>query len=148
MLEAKNEEVDMWVSIINKDFVPRELEKTVSDDLVKRLRKRQEYEFIDEYKRIEWEDADALEAADRIEELEEKLAWQPIDTAPTDRTMFVVIGVILGTGNGLTGGKKYTTDPVCVWRDEDGAFARWQHIWPPTHWMPLPTAPIIKGAQP
>ena len=47
---------------------------TKDDDLVKRLRKRQEFEFIDGYKRIEWEDDDALEAADRIEELEAKLA--------------------------------------------------------------------------
>ena len=44
------------------------------EELVKRLRKRQEFEFIDGYKRIEWEDDDALEAADRIEELEAKLA--------------------------------------------------------------------------
>jgi hypothetical protein len=41
----------------------------MSDDLVKRLRQRCEYEFIGGYKRIEWEDKDALEAADRIEEL-------------------------------------------------------------------------------
>ena len=47
---------------------------TKDDDLVKRLRKRKEFEFIDGYKRIEWEDNDALEAADRIEELEAKLA--------------------------------------------------------------------------
>ena len=47
---------------------------TEDDDLVKRLRKRQEFEFIDGYKRIEWEDDDALEAADRIEALEAKLA--------------------------------------------------------------------------
>jgi translation elongation factor EF-Ts len=47
---------------------------TDDNDLVKRLRKRQEFEFIDGYKRIEWEDDDALEAADRIEELEAKLA--------------------------------------------------------------------------
>jgi hypothetical protein len=47
---------------------------TKDNDLVKRLRKRQEFEFIDGYKRIEWEDNDALEAADRIEELEAKLA--------------------------------------------------------------------------
>jgi hypothetical protein len=39
------------------------------EELVKRLRERQEFEFIDEYKRIEWEDEDALEAADRIEAL-------------------------------------------------------------------------------
>ena len=47
---------------------------TKDNDLVKRLRKRQEFEFIDGYKRVEWEDDDALEAADRIEELEAKLA--------------------------------------------------------------------------
>ncbi len=47
---------------------------TKDNDLVKKLRKRQEFEFIDGYKRIEWEDDDALEAADRIEELEAKLA--------------------------------------------------------------------------
>ena len=39
------------------------------EELVKRLRERQEFEFIDEYKRVEWEDEDALEAADRIEAL-------------------------------------------------------------------------------
>jgi len=42
----------------------------MTNDLVKRLRSRCEYELIDGYKRIEWEDEDALEAADRIEELE------------------------------------------------------------------------------
>ena len=47
---------------------------TDDNNLVKRLRKRQEFEFIDGYKRVEWEDDDALEAADRIEELEAKLA--------------------------------------------------------------------------
>jgi hypothetical protein len=41
----------------------------MTDDLVKRLRKRQEVEFIDGHKRVEWEDEDALYAADRIEEL-------------------------------------------------------------------------------
>jgi len=42
----------------------------MNDDLVKRLRKRQEFEFIDGHKRVEWQDDDALEAADRIEELQ------------------------------------------------------------------------------
>jgi hypothetical protein len=46
----------------------------MSKELVKRLRDRQEFEFIDEYKRIEWEDEDALEAADLIDALEAKLA--------------------------------------------------------------------------
>lgn len=37
--------------------------------LVERLRKRREAEMIGGYERIEWEDEDALEAADRIEAL-------------------------------------------------------------------------------
>ncbi len=37
------------------------------DDLVKRLRSRREAEMIGGYERVEWEDEDALEAADRIE---------------------------------------------------------------------------------
>jgi hypothetical protein len=45
----------------------------MTDDLVKRLRERQEFEFIDGHKRVEWEDEDALEAADRIEELQRQL---------------------------------------------------------------------------
>jgi hypothetical protein len=44
-------------------------EDMTDEELVKRLRERQEFEFIDEYKRVEWEDEDALEAADRIEAL-------------------------------------------------------------------------------
>jgi hypothetical protein len=48
----------------------------MSDDLVKRLRKRQEFEFIDGYKRIQWEDEDALEAADEIERLTKKCDMQ------------------------------------------------------------------------
>jgi hypothetical protein len=43
------------------------------EELVKRLRERQEFEFIDEYKRVEWEDEDALEAAYRIEYLSKKI---------------------------------------------------------------------------
>ena len=45
-----------------------------NEELVKRLRKRQGFESIDGSKRIEWKDEDALEAADRIEELEYNLA--------------------------------------------------------------------------
>jgi len=37
------------------------------DDLVKRLRSRREAEMIGGYERVEWEDEDALEAADIIE---------------------------------------------------------------------------------
>ena len=48
----------------------------MTSDLVKRLRKRQEFEFIDGYKRIQWEDEDALEAADEIERLTKKCDMQ------------------------------------------------------------------------
>jgi hypothetical protein len=41
------------------------------EELVKRLRKRREAEFIDGCERVEWEDEDALEAADRIEALKD-----------------------------------------------------------------------------
>lgn len=44
------------------------------EELVERLRKRQEFEFIDGYKRVEWEDEDAIEAADRIDALKAELA--------------------------------------------------------------------------
>jgi hypothetical protein len=46
----------------------------MSDDLVKRLRQRRESEFIDGWERVEFEDGDALDAADRIEDLERQLA--------------------------------------------------------------------------
>lgn len=67
------------------------------------------------------------------------MKWQPIETAPKDgKKMFVVIG--FNVCNGFTGGKPYTTDPWCVWVDDDG-FAGWPHNFGPTHWMPLPKPP-------
>ena len=64
--------------------------------------------------------------------------WQPIETAPKDRTMVVLIGVT--EGNGFTGGRPYRSDPWCGWFS-DGEWQRWPHPWPPTHWMPLPAPP-------
>ncbi len=58
--------------------------------------------------------------------------WQPIETAPKDRRMIVVIGVW----------PRYTTDPWCVWWDShDNVWMRWDHVRSPTHWMPLPDEP-------
>ena len=66
--------------------------------------------------------------------------WQPIKTAPKNgRAMFVVQA--LDVCNSFTGNRPYTTDPYCVWPDDEGDFARWPHPFPPTHWMPLPAAP-------
>ena len=82
---------------------------------------------------------------DRIAALLRELAavpagWQPIETAPKNgRAMFVVQA--LDVCNSFTGNRPYTTDPYCVWPDDEGDFARWPHPFPPTHWMPLPAAP-------
>lgn len=54
----------------------------------------------------------------------------------TDRTMFVVIA--LNVKNGFTLGKEYTSDPYCVWKEDDGSFARWPHHFAPTHFYLLP----------
>jgi hypothetical protein len=66
--------------------------------------------------------------------------WEPIETCPTDKTMFLVIGAT--EGNGFTFGKPYTSDPYAVWKDGD-TFARWPHHWPPTHWSRIPPAPEV-----
>ena len=66
--------------------------------------------------------------------------WLPIETAPTEgREMFVVKA--FNVCNGFTGGKPYTSDPWCVWHESDSSFARWNHKFQPTHWMPLPPPP-------
>jgi len=59
-------------------------------------------------------------------------AWMPINTAPRDtKEMFVVRA--FNVVNGFTGCLPYTTDPWCVWREQDGSFARWPHNFMPTH---------------
>lgn len=62
--------------------------------------------------------------------------WQPIETAPKSRKMFVVIAKDICPIAGS--GYKYTSDPYCVWRHELEGFVRWPHPYPPTHWFPLP----------
>lgn len=67
--------------------------------------------------------------------------WHPIETAPTDRQMFVAraFNQKVGVGNYI-----YTSDAYCVWREGDG-FVRWPHPYQPTHWMPLPAAPEVSA---
>jgi hypothetical protein len=61
--------------------------------------------------------------------------WQDIATAPRkSRTMFVVKAFDAL----VEGGRRYTSDPWCVWRPADGEFVRWPHSFPPTHWCELP----------
>ena len=73
--------------------------------------------------------------------------WQDIAALPANigRKMFVAIGVT--SGNGFTGGRAYTTDPFCVWREPDGGFARWPHNWGPTHFCDLPDAPTTPSTE-
>lgn len=71
-------------------------------------------------------------------------AWLPIETAPDDRRMFVVQAFNVETGlHTPSGGRRYTTDPWCVWKCR-GEFVRWPHDFPPTHWTPLPEAPNVE----
>jgi hypothetical protein len=73
--------------------------------------------------------------------------WRPIDSAPTEvKRMFVAIAIHSPVAN------NYTSDPYCVWAENDGTFARWPHPFPPTHWLPLPRNcqrfPTLENAKP
>jgi hypothetical protein len=61
--------------------------------------------------------------------------WQPIETAPKDRTEIILRGRYNVTG--------YVSDVYHSWWD--GRWVRWPHAaFEPTHWMPilpLPHAP-------
>jgi hypothetical protein len=64
--------------------------------------------------------------------------WQPIETAPRDGTC--VIGLDTKDGVGRTHwSEKY--NPHC-WADDDELLVK------PTHWMPLPAAPLPSPASP
>ena len=65
------------------------------------------------------------------------MTWQPIETAPKDRTPFKMFAVIAKDVVVSSNGVPYTTDPYYVWREGDG-FARWPHSFSPTHWHPMP----------
>lgn len=69
---------------------------------------------------------------------DETNGWQPIETAPVGKQMFVVqaFEAVLAQA-----GVTYTSDPCCTWRHTDGTFPRWPHEFPPTHWTPLPKPP-------
>lgn len=64
------------------------------------------------------------------------MEWLPIETAPKNRTMFVVRGFNVEIRKDYY----YDTDPYCVW-SSGGGFERWPHPFSTTHWMPLPPPP-------
>ena len=92
----------------------------MSDDLTERLREWWDY---DHGRLIE-------QALDRIEELEAKLAWQPIETAPSDYLLFY-------------GNTRHDVGVVFTgWKAQNGLFYEDKgQLVKPTHWMPLPDAP-------
>ena len=95
----------------------------MSNDLVKRLRSVLGYKDL----------GICPEAADRIEELEAKLAWQPIETAPKDGTE-IIVGASLpwhGWRCDMVAWDKNRT----MWWDNNGL------PYQPTHWMSLPAPP-------
>jgi len=71
--------------------------------------------------------------------------WSKIENLPDiykeTKRMFVVIGI--GIPRGTT--NNYTTDPYCVWRNEDGTFERWPHDFQPTHFYELPLVDIFNS---
>lgn len=73
-------------------------------------------EMLDEIERLQ----------QRIEELEKRGEWQPMDTAPKDRPIIISDGETVASGWWYTGGE--VPD-------------RWMPLNTPTHWMPLPAAP-------
>lgn len=62
--------------------------------------------------------------------------WQPIQTAPVGREM--IVAKAFDVSAGFSDGRLYTSDPWCVWQYSLGEFARWPHLFPPTHWLRLP----------
>jgi len=114
----------------------------MSDDLVKRLRDLGDRaEYMPHMHHI---------AADRIEELEAELArlreaqaWQPIETAPKDGTLFVAVGFVKEHAYATVGGFELWDIEEGIWGFHDHNASEWfedEKDWP-THWMPLPEPP-------
>lgn len=64
--------------------------------------------------------------------------WRPIEDLPKDMGMKMFVAKAINVCNGFTGGKPYSSDPWCVWQELKGTFARWNHNFPPTHFLLLP----------
>ncbi|HEX2753685.1 MAG TPA: hypothetical protein VHP34_11395 [Alphaproteobacteria bacterium] len=73
----------------------------------------------------------SLTAALSVPCLQEPVAWQPISTAPKDGTNIIGFWRI------------YKRPSVMWWNFKDGAFESWaDRREEPSHWMPLPPAPL------
>jgi hypothetical protein len=66
--------------------------------------------------------------------------WQPIDSAPTDRRVEVLL--IARYPNGETWSDTYHSWAQAPYGGDWAThWARWPHSFGPTHWMPLPAPP-------
>jgi hypothetical protein len=82
-----------------------------------------------------------------------KTEWQPIETAPRDRTNVLLFGE-RGVDYGFWEGGS-PAQYECGVMTDPGMEAGWwsEHYYPgspqqPTHWMPLPSAPEARAAGP
>lgn len=64
--------------------------------------------------------------------------WLPLSELPAEygltNRMLTVKGFNVDVGNG----KRYTTDPYCVWITKAGTMPRWPHDFEPTHFIEIP----------
>ena len=70
--------------------------------------------------------------------------WQPIETAPKDRYILVYPGIWTGVNCSVAefDDNKYARKPRPYWRRLDTNSVTDSRSHPPSHWMPLPPAPI------
>ena len=75
--------------------------------------------------------------------------WQPIETAPKDGTLLllIMVGFEPAVGAYYSHGWDYQTEDCFAEYDHWLAYLENRGVWKPTHWMPLPTPPTNpKGA--
>ena len=57
------------------------------------------------------------------------MTWQPIETAPVDRTHIIAFSPLIDHLQ------------ETWWVDEEDKWSNWDFIGPPTYWMPMPELP-------
>jgi len=75
------------------------------------------------------------DAMKEIEELQARLKWQPIETAPKDGSRILLAGkysIAIGAWGG--------TRPAC-WKEN---VSNGRSLYGTTHWMPLPELPLTE----
>ena len=69
--------------------------------------------------------------------------WQPIETAPKDETLVLLLGLVYGKGpDRWIALASFRNN---AWREEEDALEDYPLMFP-THWMPLQKPPVAKLA--